>query len=62
MKTPQHIFALTKGEQRVVILILLALLAVAVAMHYRERRSHITTPASAPAQRSVSPEQDTSDE
>jgi hypothetical protein len=61
-KTPQHIFALTKGEQRVVILILLALLAGAVAMRYRETRSHVTTPALAPAQPSASPEQDTSDE
>jgi hypothetical protein len=45
MKTPQHIFALTKSEQRVVILILLALLAGAIAMHYREKQSHVSTPA-----------------
>jgi len=45
MKTPQHIFALTKSEQRVVILILLALLVGAITMHYREKQSHISTPA-----------------
>jgi hypothetical protein len=45
MKTPQHIFALTKSEQRVVILILLALLAGTIAKHYREKQSHISTPA-----------------
>jgi hypothetical protein len=45
MKLPQHLFALTKNEQRVVILILLALLAGAVANHYREMRSHVAVPA-----------------
>jgi hypothetical protein len=45
MKTPPHIFALTKSEQRVVILILLALLAGTIAMHYREKHSRISTPA-----------------
>jgi len=55
MKTPQHIFALTKSEQRVVILILLALLAGAIAMHYREKQSHISNPARATTQPPVSP-------
>jgi len=54
MKTPQHIFALTKSEQRVVILILLALLAGAIAMHYREKQSHISTPAADHATPTVS--------
>jgi hypothetical protein len=54
-KTSQHIFVLTKGEQRVVILILLALLAGAVAMRYRETRSHIATPAPTTTQSSASP-------
>jgi hypothetical protein len=55
MKTPQHIFALTKNEQRVVILILLVLLAVTIARHYREKQSHISTPVSSAAQPSRSP-------
>jgi hypothetical protein len=41
MKLPQHIFALTKSEQRVVVLILVALLACAVANHYWEALSHV---------------------
>jgi hypothetical protein len=56
MKTPQHIFVLTKSEQRVVILILLALLAGTIAMHYREKHSHISTPAAAPVQPSAHPD------
>jgi hypothetical protein len=39
MKMPQHIFALTKSEQRVVILIVMALLAVAVLQQYHGRSS-----------------------
>ena len=54
MKTPQHIFALTKSEQRVVILILLALLAGTIAIHYREKQSHISTPAADHAAATVS--------
>jgi len=56
MKMPQHIFALTKSEQRVIILILLALLATAVAKHFRETRSHGATLPSATAEPSVRPE------
>ena len=37
METPQHIFALTKSEQRVVILIMIALLAAAAAKQYHDR-------------------------
>jgi hypothetical protein len=56
MKLPQHIFALTKNEQRVIILILLALLACAVAKHYWEARSHVSTAPSASAESSAPPE------
>jgi len=55
MKTEHHIFALTKSEQRVVILILLVLLAVTIARHYREKQSHISTPVSATTRPSESP-------
>jgi hypothetical protein len=44
MKLPQHIFALSKPEQRVVIVILLALLAGTSVMRYREKRSHVPGP------------------
>ena len=37
MKWP-NLFVLTKSEQRVVILIVLILLAVAIAQHYRQAR------------------------
>jgi hypothetical protein len=56
MKLPQHIFALTKSEQRVVVLILVALLACAVANHYWEARSHMSTTPSASAESSAPPE------
>jgi hypothetical protein len=47
MKVPLEIFNLTKREQRVVILIMLGLLAIAIANHYREARSHISIPPTA---------------
>jgi hypothetical protein len=56
MKMAQHIFALTKSEQRVIILILLALLVSAVTKHFRETRSHGTTLPSTIAEPSVRPE------
>ena len=67
MKLSQHIFALTKSEQRVVILILLALLAGAVANHYREMQSHVAVPAKiepgdTPAAASVDVEQSRQDD
>jgi hypothetical protein len=45
MKLPQHILALGKNEQRVVILIVLLLLAGAVAKHYRAQLFHDASPA-----------------
>jgi len=56
MKMPQHIFALTKSEQRVIILILLALLVGAVAKHFRETGLHRPTLPSTIAEPSVRPE------
>lgn len=52
METPQHIVALTRNEQRVVILIVLALLGLAVAKQYHDRSlgAPVTPPSnSAPA-------------
>ena len=52
MKMPQHIFALTRSEQRAVILIMIALLAGAAARHYHGRmlRPALSIPsANAPA-------------
>ncbi len=43
---PQHIFSLTRSEQRAVILIMIALLAGAAARHYHGR---ILRPALSPA-------------
>ena len=48
MKTGQHIFALTKNEQRVVILIMIVLLAGTVAKRYRDRAYQVASPV-APA-------------
>jgi hypothetical protein len=67
MKLPQHIFALTKNEQRVAILILLALLAGAVASHYRRVGSRVPLPANietgdTPAATSATDEQSRADD
>jgi hypothetical protein len=53
MDTPQHIFALTKNEQRIVIVIMIALVAGTVAKSYRDIHSRpplpaVTTSPSAP--------------
>jgi cell division protein FtsL len=51
-----RIFALTKNEQRVVILIVILLVAIAIVKrHYQERESSEVRPVSSPAQAS-SPE------
>ena len=49
MNTPQHIFALTKNEQRVVIVIVIALLAGTVTKRYRDVHSHLPLPAATTA-------------
>jgi hypothetical protein len=49
MNTPQHIFALTKNEQRVVIVIMIALLAGSVTKRYRDLHSHLPLPAATTA-------------
>jgi hypothetical protein len=46
MKLPQHIFALTRGEQRVVIIIMIGLLLGAVGKRYYDGRTH---PAASPS-------------
>lgn len=50
MKVPWGIFMLTKREQRVIIVIVMALLAGTIAKHYRDARSHISSPVSASTQ------------
>jgi hypothetical protein len=47
MKLPLEIFTLTKREQRIIVVIVMALLAGAVAKHYHDTKSHV--PLSAPA-------------
>ena len=49
MKMPQHLFALTRSEQRVVIIIILCLLLGAVGKRYYEGRFHGVAPASTSA-------------
>jgi hypothetical protein len=49
MNTPQHIFALTKNEQRVMIVIMIALLAGSVTKRYRDLHSHLPLPATTTA-------------
>ena len=44
MKTPQHLFALTTPEQRVVLLIVLGLLLTAGFEQYRKAESNLTPP------------------
>ncbi len=48
MKTPSHLLALTKNEQRVVIIIMIALLAGAAARFYRQGQAHLSQPATSP--------------
>jgi hypothetical protein len=47
METPQHLFALTKPEQRVVLVIVLGLLFVAGFSRYRKEESAVPQPAPA---------------
>jgi hypothetical protein len=49
MNTPQHIFALTKNEQRVVIVIMIVLLAGSVTKRYHDLHSHLPLPAATTA-------------
>jgi hypothetical protein len=44
METPQHLFALTRPEQRVAVLIILGLLLVAAFGHYHRGESNLTQP------------------
>ena len=55
MKLPLEIFMLTKREQRVVIVIVMALLAGTIAMRYRDARSHVSSSASTTAQGTAPP-------
>lgn len=59
MDTPprQHLFALTKSEQRVIVLVMIALLALALARFYQGLSHHpalsppgAATPVSSPAE------------
>jgi hypothetical protein len=44
MKTPQHLFALTRPEQRVVLVIVLGLLFATALNHYRRVEGNLTQP------------------
>ena len=54
MKIPE-MFLLTKREQRVVIIIVMALLVGAIAKHYYEAQSHSDSPGSPITQPMTSP-------
>jgi hypothetical protein len=45
MKMPQHIFALSRSEQRVVLIIMLCLVLAAAGKKYYDRQLHPVTPA-----------------
>jgi len=47
METPQHLFALTRPEQRVVLLIVLGLLFVTGFSRYRKAQSAVPQPVPA---------------
>jgi hypothetical protein len=49
MKLPLEIFMLTKREQRIVIVIVMALLAGTMAKHYRDAKLHASSSASTTA-------------
>jgi hypothetical protein len=53
MKLPMEIFMLTKREQRVVIVIVMALLAGSIAKHYRDAKLHVSSSASTTAHGTV---------
>ena len=55
MKMPQHIFALTRSEQRAVILIMIALLAGAAARQYHDWSLRPALPSSSIAAPAASP-------
>jgi hypothetical protein len=54
MKLPLKIFMLTKREQRVVIVIVMALLAGTIAKHYRDAKLHTSSSASTPVNGKIS--------
>jgi hypothetical protein len=54
MKTP-GIFVLAKREQRVVVVIMMALLAIAIAKHYHYVRLHSASPVTTETQPTASP-------
>lgn len=61
MKMALELFNLTKREQRAVILIIFGLLAITIANHYREARSHVSTSPTSlnvPAAAASSPAED----
>ena len=55
MKLPLEIFMLTKREQRVVIVIVMALLAGTMAKHYRDAKLHTASPLPTTMQPTASP-------
>lgn len=55
MKSVFAIFVLTKREQRAIILIMAALVAAAIANHYRDRQSEVISVRSTAADPSATP-------
>jgi hypothetical protein len=62
MKTPQHLFALTTPEQRVVLLIILGLLFAAAFSHYRRAEGNLTQPVQIQAKPDSKPPADENSE
>ena len=55
MKSAFEIFVLTKREQRAIILIMVALVATAIANHYRDQQSEVISVISTAAGPSATP-------
>ena len=53
METPQHLFALSRKEQRVVILIMILLISMTAARAYWHRRSRPVLPAATKVERTI---------
>jgi hypothetical protein len=62
METPQHLFALTRPEQRVVLLIVLGLLFAAAFSHYRRTEGTLPQPVQIQAKPDSKPPADENSE
>jgi hypothetical protein len=62
METPQHLFALTKSEQRVVLLIIFCLLLAAGFSQFRRAESNLAPPVQIQAKPDSKPPADENSE